>query len=1024
MGLLGEMTVKINGDVSGLAQAGQQASGILSNLADGNFAGALTDSFMLIGKAAIGFGSSSVSAAADFQQSMLKVQAYAGMTQQQADSMSSSIKDMATQVGQSPKALADAIYPIVSAGYQSADALNILKLSAETAASSGAQTSVVADALTTSLKAMHAPASQAGAYMDMLNKTVSLGKGEMPQYAAVIGKLALSAGSANVPFGDMDAALATLTTHGFPSVAQASTSLGNLFTQIGPKVDQIKQRADKLGVSFDENAFKSMSLADKLSYLKQQTNGSDGEMLKLLGGNKSALQSFDALENSVGDFTSNLKAMGKASGTTAQVFATASQGYNASIARISASFDVLKINIGSALLPIITNLLNSVAPLIAQFGEWMTKSNTLKDTFSAFSPIIANVVGMVKVMAANWAGASSSFSPLIGTLKSFGQLLGNMLPGFISQFLRSFNNINMIVVSVASGLSTIAVPAIKIFGQVLMGAQSAAEPIINAVEGQLVPALQNLIGVIAPVIAGILQWVANSGMLPGIMSAIGTTVTVVVNVLSGLINGLASVINFFANTELGGAILKATLITLGIVLGIIAAVVIPPLIAGLIAMGIAAVATGIEMLVAFAPIIIPILAIIAIVTAVILIVQHWGDIAHWLQGVWAGALAGIKNIWSGITAFFDGLWKGVQKVFGNVGGWFHDQFAGAQKGVQSGWDNTKTFFKGVGDNIQNTWKTTTENTVKAFQWLYDHNYYFKNLCDNITKFVSGLEKWLQTTWSGITSFASTQWNRLVGFASSLWNKLVLTIRVYVAAAVVWLQGQWSQVVNFVSSKWSWLVGQAQSIWNNIFNTVSSLASRAGQFLQDKWNQLSSFASDAWGKVSTVFSNAWGTYIAGPLNSLWGQITGFWNNTVIGGAAALGSQLMTAIANGISGAAGAVGGAIHNAIGSGLSALGFHDIPGFATGVQNFGGGLAIVGEKGPELIALPSGSNVYNNADTQAMLSRSATSPTVQASSANNTASNNQPVNITIMLDGRIIGRGVAPHIVDDIRVKTGLRAA
>lgn len=37
------------------------------------------------------------------------------------------------------------------------------------------------------------------------------------------------------------------------------------------------------------------------------------------------------------------------------------------------------------------------------------------------------------------------------------------------------------------------------------------------------------------------------------------------------------------------------------------------------------------------------------------------------------------------------------------------------------------------------------------------------------------------------------------------------------------------------------------------------------------------------------------------------------------------------------------------------------IPGFATGVQNFGGGLAVVGERGPELVNLPRGSDVIPN---------------------------------------------------------------
>lgn len=46
-------------------------------------------------------------------------------------------------------------------------------------------------------------------------------------------------------------------------------------------------------------------------------------------------------------------------------------------------------------------------------------------------------------------------------------------------------------------------------------------------------------------------------------------------------------------------------------------------------------------------------------------------------------------------------------------------------------------------------------------------------------------------------------------------------------------------------------------------------------------------------------------------------------------------------------------------------------PGFAGGVRNFGGGLALVGERGPELVSMPSGANVYNTSDTRDMLGSS-----------------------------------------------------
>ena len=45
----------------------------------------------------------------------------------------------------------------------------------------------------------------------------------------------------------------------------------------------------------------------------------------------------------------------------------------------------------------------------------------------------------------------------------------------------------------------------------------------------------------------------------------------------------------------------------------------------------------------------------------------------------------------------------------------------------------------------------------------------------------------------------------------------------------------------------------------------------------------------------------------------------------------------------------------------LGALLQNALPGFADGVRGFRGGLAVVGERGPELVRLPSGSDVIPN---------------------------------------------------------------
>jgi len=47
-----------------------------------------------------------------------------------------------------------------------------------------------------------------------------------------------------------------------------------------------------------------------------------------------------------------------------------------------------------------------------------------------------------------------------------------------------------------------------------------------------------------------------------------------------------------------------------------------------------------------------------------------------------------------------------------------------------------------------------------------------------------------------------------------------------------------------------------------------------------------------------------------------------------------------------------------------------EVPGFASGVRDFSGGVALVGEQGPELVTLPAGSNVYSNTETNSIMNK------------------------------------------------------
>lgn len=78
--------------------------------------------------------------------------------------------------------------------------------------------------------------------------------------------------------------------------------------------------------------------------------------------------------------------------------------------------------------------------------------------------------------------------------------------------------------------------------------------------------------------------------------------------------------------------------------------------------------------------------------------------------------------------------------------------------------------------------------------------------------------------------------------------------------------------------------------------------------------------------------------------------------------------MQEMIRGIQSKAGGIGGAIKEGIGKILPEGVRKLIPGFANGVRNFGGGLAIVGEQGPELVNLPKGADVFTNQESRQMV--------------------------------------------------------
>lgn len=293
-------------DNSGLYSGRQEAMGIIKAMA-----GEIT-AFDVFGGIGISAGIAFAQAAKEaynfekqFQQSMKEVATLSSGIKGSLTDFMNSVIDITREIPVGAVESAKALYQIVSAGHDGADAMNILKVSAKAAIGGVTETATSADAITTILNAYKKGASEAENISDMLFTTAKLGKTTMGELGRSIAQAAPIASSFGIDIEDVLAAVVSITKQGVPT-AEAMTKIRAA----------IMGTANHLG----DAAFSGRSFQEALQLIYNEANGSTTKMKELLGTDE-ALQAALMItgQNAVGA-ASDLEQMKNASGAAEAAF--------------------------------------------------------------------------------------------------------------------------------------------------------------------------------------------------------------------------------------------------------------------------------------------------------------------------------------------------------------------------------------------------------------------------------------------------------------------------------------------------------------------------------------------------------------------------------------------------------------------------------------------------------------------------------------------------------------------------------
>lgn len=683
-----------------------------------------------VSAAVIGIGVASAKMAADYQQNMNMVQALTGSSQNQMASYDSQLKALSMDAGVAPTQLAQGLYQVISAGYAGSQAMKVLTLSTEDSKIGMTDAATTADSLTNILKSFAWQTKDATQVNGIMLETVTLGKSTFQQYASTITKASSVAAQFHISLQTMSAAWATMTSNGVKA-KQASTDFVQVVQAMYGKVGTITKSLQKNGIAFNETAFNAANFQGKVQMLNAALQEASKKHVQITGVTLQAAQALTILSQHSKDYQNDLATMSSKQAMakkTQEAWAITQNGFNQSMSRLSATVQVLMINIGSALLPVITNLVNWVSKGITSFVSWWQHSKELQSILHSLGTgfsMLGDILGKV----GNWfsQNAAAMTALKIVGIAIGGAVLGLLVAGFVS-------------LAIAAGSAAVAV-IMATWPFLLIGAGIAL-----------------LIGLIILLVTHwkqLTSWVGTQmsrfgGFVHGIFSSIGSAIG---NFFSGLgtkVHGFFSAIgtafgNFFSML---GTIVHKGLMEL-------VALFLSPF-------------TGIINLFKwlyahntyFKKLIDTIKHIISI--GLNWLRDQWNRFTGWLGGLWSGLKNKAGQAWgavssaigskvSGATSWLKGAWT-------TSGNWLANKWAGLKDNMSKAWSAVSGVIGGAWNTyivkpLQNLWQMFL-NFVngwpkQAMQWGIN---LIQGLINGITSMIGNVGKAVGNIAHNIASF--------------------------------------------------------------------------------------------------------------------------------------------------------------------------------------------------------------------------------------------------------------------------------
>jgi len=371
------LTANVTSYIASMRAAGAATStmsaGATKSLASVGARMQATGKLMTIGLTAplVAAGIGAVKLANGFDQSMAKIQALVGISGSQVETFKGQVLELAGETARAPQELADALYFITSAGIDASDAMGVLEASAKASAAGLGDTATIADAVTSAVNAYGLANLSASDATDVLLATVREGKAEPTQLADSIGRVIAPAQNLGVAFDQVGAALASMSVVGLDASEGATALRGILMALERPTVKQTKV-LDQMGMSLTQirSVVRDQGLLPALTMLANGAKNLGDEAITSLFGNVRALNGVLTMTGANAGRTNQIfHDLAGTTGDTNRAFDIMSQTAGFKMKQAWVEIQTTLIGVGDKILPAVAKIVGTVGDIADAFGN-------------------------------------------------------------------------------------------------------------------------------------------------------------------------------------------------------------------------------------------------------------------------------------------------------------------------------------------------------------------------------------------------------------------------------------------------------------------------------------------------------------------------------------------------------------------------------------------------------------------------------------------------------------------------------